>query len=296
VVQGSITGALFVGVLPGRAFTADDIRLVTAFADQAALAIANAELYEEARRANRAKDDFLAMLSHELRTPLNTILGWARTLRTRQISPDQVDQALTAIERNAQLQTRLIEDLLDVSRIVSGKLSLETQPVQLAAVIDAAVDTMRGPAEAAGVTLAVVVDRTLPPLVGDAARLQQVVWNLLSNAIKFTERGGRVDVRVRQVNETIELVVADTGRGISAELLPHVFDRFRQGNPSGSRTTTGGLGLGLTIVRHLVERHGGTVEAASPGEGSGATFTVRLPLSGEADDPPEAPSASSVDE
>jgi signal transduction histidine kinase/putative methionine-R-sulfoxide reductase with GAF domain len=296
VVQGRITGALFVGVLPGRDFTADDIRLVTAFADQAAVAIANAELYEDARRANRAKDDFLAMLSHELRTPLNTILGWARTLRTRQTSPDQVDHALTTIERNAQLQARLIEDLLDVSRIVSGKLSLEAQPVQLAAIIDAALDTVRGPAEAAGVTLAVVVDRTLPPLVGDAVRLQQVVWNLLSNAIKFTERGGRVDVRARLANGAIELVVADSGRGISAEVLPYVFDRFRQGEPGGSRAT-GGLGLGLTIVRHLVERHGGAVEAASAGEGRGATFTVRLPLSRDAGDAPEAPPAtSSADE
>jgi PAS domain S-box-containing protein len=290
VVHGCITGALFVGILPGRAFSADDIRLVTAFADQAAIAIANAELYGEARRANRAKDEFLAMLSHELRTPLNTILGWARTLRTRQCPPEQTDHALAAIERNAQLQARLIEDLLDVSRIVSGKLSLEAQPVQLAAVIDAALDTVRGPAEAAEVTLAVAVDQTLPPLVGDAARLQQVVWNLLSNAIKFTERGGRVDVRARRVNGTVELVVADTGRGISPDLLPHVFDRFRQAEPGGSRAT-GGLGLGLTIVRYLVERHGGTVEAASPGEGGGATFTVRLPLS------PEAPPATgSVDE
>jgi signal transduction histidine kinase len=187
-----------------------------------------------------------------------------------------MEHALASIERNAQLQARLVEDLLDVSRIVSGKLTLEFQPVDLATVVDGALETMRGRADAAGIQVVLDVAPGAPSLVGDSARLQQVVWNLLANAIKFTKRGGRIDVRVREVDRSIELIVQDTGRGIRPELLPHVFERFLQGEPATSRTV-GGLGLGLTIVRHLVERHGGTVQADSPGEGQGATFTVRLP-------------------
>jgi PAS domain S-box-containing protein len=231
----------------------------------------------EAEAANRSKDEFLAMLSHELRTPLGTILGWTRLLLGRPDAADQVAKGLASIERNARLQARLIEDLLDVSRIASGKLTLETRPVQLGTVLDAALEGLRGPAEAAGVKLAVDIAPGLPPLVGDPARLQQVFSNLLSNAIKFTGPGGDVAVRVRQVGATLEVLVRDTGRGIRAEFLPHVFDRFRQDDPSTPQSP-GGLGLGLTIARHLVEHHGGTVEAASPGEGQGATFTVRLPL------------------
>jgi PAS domain S-box-containing protein len=274
MVQERIIGALFVGVLPGRRFSDDEIRLVTTFADHAAVAIRNAELYDEAQRANRAKDEFLAMLSHELRSPLGTILGWARMLRLKQTAADQTERALAAIERNARLQARLIEDLLDVSRIVSGKLTLEMQRVELAPIVEAALDTIRDQAETARITITCDIGRDVPSLIGDPVRLQQVVANLLSNAIKFTDRGGWIAVRTRRLEDAVELVVQDSGCGISPELLPFVFERFRQGEPGGRS----GLGLGLTIVRHLVERHGGTVRAESPGDGHGATFTVLLPL------------------
>jgi PAS domain S-box-containing protein len=231
----------------------------------------------EAEEASRAKDEFLAMLSHELRTPLNSILGWARMLRGAQATPEQQARALLSIERNAKLQTRLIEDLLDVSRIVSGKLTLEVQRVDLPAIVDAALDLVRTSAESAGIELALDLDPATPALIADPARLQQVVLNLVSNALKFTERGGRVDIRLRKADASVELVVQDTGIGIRPAFMPYVFDRFRQ-DESGSRPP-GGLGIGLTIVRHLVERHGGTIHAASPGEGLGATFTVRLPIS-----------------
>jgi len=230
----------------------------------------------EAEEANRTKDEFLAMLSHELRTPLNSILGWARLLREGQTTPPQQERALVSIERNAQLQTRLIEDLLDVSRIVSGKLTLEAQRVDLAATVEAALDLVRPAAESAGIELAVDLESPIPPLAGDPARLLQVVLNLVSNAVKFTERGGRVEIRLQPAGESVELTVRDNGIGIRPDFMPYLFDRFRQGE-TGARAQ-GGLGIGLTIVRHLVERHGGTIRAASPGEGKGSTFTVRLPV------------------
>ena len=200
-------------------------------------------------------------------------------LRTTAMPPDQAEQALASLERNAQLQARLIEDLLDVSRIVSGKLLLDIRRVDLQAVVEAALEGARGPAESAGLKLVLDVARVLPPVIGDAARLQQIAANLLSNAIKFSDRGGRVEVRLRHAGATVDLVVRDSGRGIRPELLPHVFDRFRQDESSTTRRV-GGLGLGLAIVKHMVELHGGTVEAASGGEGQGATFTVRLPAGG----------------
>ena len=230
----------------------------------------------EAEEANRSKDEFLAMVSHELRTPLNSIFGWARMLREGQTTPEQQERALVSIERNARLQTRLIDDLLDVSRIVSGKLALEVQPVDLTAVVDASLDLVRSSAESAGVQLALDLDPSMPQLVGDPARLQQVVVNLVSNAIKYTERGGRVDIRLRPAGESVELMVRDTGIGIRPEFMPYLFERFRQ-DESSARAQRG-LGIGLTIARHLVERHGGTIHAASPGEGLGSTFTVRLPI------------------
>jgi signal transduction histidine kinase len=230
----------------------------------------------EAEEANRTKDEFLAMLSHELRTPLNSILGWARLLREGQTTPPQRERALVSIERNAQLQTRLIEDLLDVSRIVSGKLTLEVQRVDLAATVETALDLVRPAAESAGIELAVDLGSPIPPLVGDPARLQQIVLNLVSNALKFTERGGRVEIRLQPAGESVELTVRDNGIGIRPDFMPYLFDRFRQGE-SGARIQ-GGLGLGLTIARHLAERHGGTIRAASAGEGKGSTFTVRLPV------------------
>jgi CheY-like chemotaxis protein/anti-sigma regulatory factor (Ser/Thr protein kinase) len=230
-----------------------------------------------AEEANRLKDEFLAVLSHELRTPLNAILGWARMLRAGTLSEADVPRALETIERNAHAQAQLIEDLLDVSRIVSGKLRLEMRPVDIAEVIEEAVDTVRPTADARGVTLTVVINH-VGPVSGDAQRLQQVIWNLLSNSIKFTPQGGRVDLRVEQVSSVVRIAVSDTGQGIDAEFLPHVFDRFRQASSTPGQTRRKGLGLGLAIVRHLVEAHAGTVSAASDGLGQGATFTVELPV------------------
>lgn len=232
---------------------------------------------EQAEAANRVKDEFLAVLSHELRTPLNPILGWTRLLRTRSFDSQAVDRALETIERNAKLQAQLIEDLLDVSRILQGKLGLNICPVNLATPIEAALETVRLSAEAKGIQIQTHLDAAVGHVNGDLNRLQQVVWNLLSNAVKFTPSGGRVEVRLAQIGAYAQLQISDTGQGISPDFLPHVFDYFRQADSSTTRQF-GGLGLGLAIVRHLVELHGGTVQAASAGNGLGATFTVRLPL------------------
>jgi signal transduction histidine kinase len=230
----------------------------------------------EAEVANRAKDDFLAGVSHELRSPLNTILGWAVMLRSdRPLDEATRRQALDAIERGARAQRQLIDDLLDLARITSGRLRLDVRPVELIPVMEAAVDAARPMADAKQIRLGIVADPKAALVSGDPDRLQQVFWNLLSNAIKFTERGGEVLVRLERVASHVEIVVSDNGVGIDAELLPRVFDRFRQG-PGGRRA--GGLGLGLAIVRQLVELHGGTVRAESEGPGQGATFTVCLPL------------------
>ena len=234
------------------------------------------EALAAAEEANRLKDEFLAVVSHELRTPLNAILGWARMLRAGTLSADDVPRALETIERNAQAQAQLIEDLLDVSRIVSGKLRLEMRPVDVREVVEEALDTVRPTADARGVTLTTAIGN-VGPVSGDAHRLQQVVWNLVSNSIKFTPPGGTVHVRADQVGSMVRLIVSDTGQGIDPEFIPHVFDRFRQAATSG-QSRRKGLGLGLAIVRHLVEAHAGTVEAASDGPGKGATFTVELPV------------------
>ena len=230
-----------------------------------------------AEEANRLKDEFLAVLSHELRTPLNAILGWARMLRAGMLKGEDVGRALETIERNAQAQAQLIEDLLDVSRIVSGKLRLEMRTVDIADVVSEAIDTVKPTADARGVVLTSAV-WPAGPVSGDAQRLQQVVWNLLSNSIKFTPRGGTVSVRIEHAGPGVRIVVSDTGQGIDPEFLPHVFDRFRQGTSTAGKARRTGLGLGLAIVRHLVEAHGGTVHAASEGPGRGATFTVDLPV------------------
>ena len=230
-----------------------------------------------AEEANRLKDEFLAVLSHELRTPLNAILGWARILRAGTLGADDVPRAIETIERNAQAQAQLIEDLLDVSRIVSGKLRLEMRTVDVGEVIAEAIDTVRPTADARGVTLDAALSHT-GPVSGDAQRLRQVIWNLLSNSIKFTPQGGRVYVRAEQTGTTVRLSIADTGQGIDPDFLPHVFDRFRQGTTTGGAARRTGLGLGLAIVRHLVEAYGGSVHAASDGLGKGATFTVELPV------------------
>lgn len=231
----------------------------------------------EVERASRMKDEFLATLSHELRTPLNAILGWSRILAGGKLSDEDFAEGISAIERNARSQTQIIEDLLDMSRIISGKVRFEVQPVDLATAVQAAVDTLRPAAVGKGVRLQVMLDPNAGPISGDPNRLQQVFWNLLNNAIKFTPRGGRVQVMLKRINSHIELTVADTGEGIKPEFLPYLFDRFRQSDASTTRRH-GGLGLGLAIVKQLVELHGGTVHAKSPGEGKGATFTVSLPV------------------
>ncbi len=232
---------------------------------------------EAAENANRIKDEFLAVLSHELRSPLNPILGWSRLLQTRKLDEAQTTEALKTIERNARLQAELIEDLLDVSRILQGKLSLNVAPVVLTTIIQAAIETVRLAAEAKAIQIETQLEPDVRLVAGDANRLQQVVWNLLSNAVKFTPTEGRVDIRLEQLDSQAQITVADTGKGISPDFLPYVFDYFRQAEGATTRSV-GGLGLGLAIVRQLVELHGGTICAESPGEGHGATFTVRLPL------------------
>ncbi|MBE9080328.1 PAS domain S-box protein [Romeria aff. gracilis LEGE 07310] len=232
---------------------------------------------EQAEIANRVKDEFLAMLSHELRSPLNPILGWSKLLQTRSFTPEKTQQALATIERNARLQAQLVEDLLDISRILRGKLSLKVAPINLERTIEAALETVRLSAEAKSIQIESAFDPGIPPVLGDANRLQQVVWNLLSNAIKFTPAGGRVRLRLEQVSPYACFSVSDTGRGIKADFIPYLFESFRQADSSTTRKY-GGLGLGLSIVRQLVELHGGTVRAESEGEGLGATFSVCLPL------------------
>jgi PAS domain S-box-containing protein len=246
-------------------------------AELAATAEQLAQLLAEAQAANRSKDEFLAILSHELRTPLNAILGWSEVLLARPQDPELLQRGLEAISRNVKAQTRLIEDLLDVSRIVSGKMRLDAHVLELAPIVAAAVEAIRPTAEAKGIQVRGVFDPA-GVVVGDADRLQQVLWNLLSNAVKFTRKGGHVQVTLVRVNSHLEIVVSDDGIGISPEFLPHIFERFRQAD-SSSRRMAGGLGLGLAIARDLIELHGGTLEAHSAGEGKGTTFIIRLPLS-----------------
>jgi PAS domain S-box-containing protein len=242
-----------------------------------AAATENERLYRQAEESSRLKEEFLATISHELRTPLSAVLGWTRMLRMGQLSEADRAKALDTIERNARAQAQLIDDLLDVSRIVTGKLRMDVRPSDPHSFIDAAVEAVRPAAEAKGVHVQKVIDTGAVAIPGDPVRLQQVVWNLLSNAIKFTPRGGHVQIRSERVNSHLEIIVADTGQGIAPDFLPHVFDRFRQADQKTSRQH-GGMGLGLAIVRHLVELHGGTVRAASEGVGQGAIFTVMLPI------------------
>ena len=272
-----VIGVLTLGDRVGRQFRQDDILLAQGFAEQAALALENARLYAEARDANRAKDEFLATLSHELRTPLTAMLGWVRMLQSGTLDQATSERALQVIDRNTKLQAQLIDDLLDVSRIITGKLSLELKAVDIGAVIEAAVDAVTPAALAKSVMLERRVDPAAAPAWADAHRLQQVVWNLLSNAVKFTPSGGRISVAVDREDPHVVVRVADTGQGIAPEFLPYIFDRFRQADSTTTRAH-GGLGLGLAIVHHLVTLHRGTVTAASAGPDQGATFTVRIPL------------------
>jgi PAS domain S-box-containing protein len=278
IAHNRVLGALTLMVAEsGRRFDSADLGFVEDLAQRAALAVDNARLYREAQEVNRLKDEFLATLSHELRTPLTAVLGWTRLLGSGQLDEATQKRALETIERNAQSQVQLIDDILDVSRIIRGKLRLDVRPTELAPVIEAAVDSVRPAAEARGIRLQVVLDPGAGPVSGDPDRLQQVAWNLLSNAIKFTPKDGRVQVLLTRVNSHLELTVSDTGQGIEKKFLPYVFDRFRQADASTTRKH-GGLGLGLAIVRHLVELHGGTVTVESEGAGQGTTFRVSLPL------------------
>jgi PAS domain S-box-containing protein len=276
-VDGVVLGGLFFGHSRTGVFTEEHERLTAGIAAWAAVALENARLYDDARSANRMKDEFLAVLSHELRTPLNAIVGYSRLLRGRVLTGEKAERGLETLERNAAALTQIVEDVLDVSRIVSGKIRLDVQPVELPLIVDNAVSTVQPAADGKNVRLQILLDPRVAPVAGDPDRLQQVVWNLLSNAVKFTPKGGRVQVRVERVNSHVEIIVSDTGIGIRPDFLPHVFDRFRQAD-TGPTRKTGGLGLGLAIVRHLVELHGGTVEASSAGEGQGSTFRVRLPV------------------
>jgi PAS domain S-box-containing protein len=290
--NGEILGGLFFGHPETGVFSARHERLVAGMAAQAAAAIDNARLYESATKfaegervarahaeqAGKQKDEFLATLSHELRTPLNAILGWAQVLRRNGGKLDDTTrQGLEIIERNTRLQAQLIEDLLDMSRITSGKMQLDVQTIMPSGFIEAAIDTVKPAADAKGIRLVKVLDHGAGPISGDPGRLQQVLWNLLSNAIKFTPKEGRVQVVLERVNSHIEISVSDTGIGIKPDFVPHVFDRFKQADASTTRRH-GGLGLGLSIVKHLVELHGGTCKVHSPGEDQGATFSVHFPL------------------
>jgi signal transduction histidine kinase/CheY-like chemotaxis protein len=297
---GKVLGGLFFGHAETDVFTDRVERVVASIAIQAAMAIDNARLYEQARRsaeereqlltaerearsaverASLLKDQFLATLSHELRTPLNAILGWTELLLSRPSLETRKDTrpVLETIARNARVQAKLIEDLLDMNLIVSGRLRLAIEPVDLVSVIDASLDTIQHAADAKAITIRRMIDPSAGPVTGDANRLQQVVWNLLSNSVKFTEKGGKIDVLLQRVNSHLQIVVQDTGHGISAEFLPHVFERFRQEDASATRHF-GGLGLGLSIVKQLIELHGGTIRVESGGIGKGTSFFVLLPV------------------
>jgi PAS domain S-box-containing protein len=284
MVEGRLIGVIHADTILARRFSESDRRLLQLAADRVALAIEQTRLYEveklarrQAEESNRMKDEFLAMVSHELRSPLNAMLGYTRLLRMGSLDAQKIRQAVDVIERGGRVQTQLIDDLLDTARIISGKLRLEVRLVDLAPVIEEAVQTIYPAAKAKGITLTTDLNSKVGQITGDAERLQQVVWNLLSNAVKFTPAGGHVETRLERVDPHVCITVRDTGKGISPDFLPYIFDRFRQADASSTRRY-GGLGLGLSLVKYLVELHGGTIEALSEGEGHGATFKVLLPV------------------
>jgi PAS domain S-box-containing protein len=285
VARGRILGVLsFLSAESGRIYNNQDLELAEELARRAGLAMDNALLYQEAQQArevaevaNRSKDEFLATLSHELRTPLTAMVGWTDLMRNKMLTPEQQERALEVIARSTRTQTQLIEDLLDVSRIITGKLRIRMQRVPLGSIVEAAVETVRPAAEAKKLKLHCGMTEQDLYVAGDESRLQQIVWNLMANAVKFTPPDGVVEVTLSAINDQACLQVRDNGRGIAAEFLPHVFDRFRQADSSSTRNY-GGLGLGLSIVRHLVEMHGGNATVQSEGEGQGALFTITLPL------------------
>ena len=264
---------------PSRRYALADLAIAEDLAQRAALAADNARLYREAQDASRAKDEFLAVLSHELRTPLTPVLGWVRMLRTGTLKPEAAGRALETVERNTRLQVQLVEDLLDVSRIITGKLRLELRPVALGDVVDAALDGLAAAITQKRLSVTRCVAPDVPVVEADPNRLQQVLGNLLSNAVKFTPDGGRVEVAIAAAGAHVRIAVIDTGEGLLPEVAPHIFDRFRQADSTITRQY-GGLGLGLAIVRHIVELHGGTVQASSAGPGLGTTVTVLLPVAG----------------
>jgi PAS domain S-box-containing protein len=272
-----VIGGLFFGHPEVGKFDAHHERIAVGIAAWAAVALENARLYTNVQQTSRLKDEFLASLSHELRTPLNAILGYARMLRSDMIAVEKRDKAIETIERNATSLTQIVEDVLDVSRIISGKIRLNVQTVDFPTIVRNALDGIAPAADAKGVRLETVLDPHAAPISGDPERLQQVLWNLLSNAVKFTNRGGKIQVRLERINSHIELTVSDTGIGIAPEFLPHVFERFRQAE-AGTTREQGGLGLGLSIARQLTELHGGTIDVSSAGLNQGATFRVKIPL------------------
>jgi signal transduction histidine kinase/ActR/RegA family two-component response regulator len=277
--RGRALGAMTLGTTrSGRRYTAADLSFAVTLAERVGLAVDNARAFRDAQEANRMKDEFLATLSHELRTPLNAIVGWAHVLRGGPLDKAVVARAVDTIDRNARAQTQLISDILDVSRIVTGKLRLSVGPVELPLAVEAAVEAARPAAAEKDIRLEAEIE-PVAPVSGDGDRLQQVVGNLLSNAIKYTPKGGRVGVRLKRLENEAEIVVEDSGVGVAPEFLPRLFERFRQPDASTTRAH-GGIGLGLAIVRHLVELHGGRAEATSRGRGQGATFRVTLPLLG----------------
>jgi len=296
--SGEVLGGLFFGHENEDIFSERDERIVEGLAAQAAVAMDNAMLFESTRQervkaenaahenerlfneaveANRLKDEFLATISHELRTPLNAITGWSSMLLSKTLNEKDAQMAIETINRNARAQAQIIEDILDVSRIITGKLRLDIQLIDPNKIIESAIESARPAAEAKSIRLQMLLDPQAGPVSGDPNRLQQIVWNLISNAIKFTPKKGRVQLRLERINSSVEISVSDTGQGISPEFLPYVFERFRQSDSTTSRRH-GGLGLGLSIVRQLVEMHGGSVSVASPGEGQGATFVVTMPI------------------
>jgi PAS domain S-box-containing protein len=297
-VMGRIIGTIEVQTYDEAAYRDEHATAMRMAANLAAVAIENVGLLERestartnAEESNRLKDEFLATVSHELRTPLTAILGWSRMLESGSLESEMSARAIETIKRNAKAQAQIIDDILDVSRIITGNLSLELHPIELESVLEAAVNVVRPTAEAKGIRIDLDLDREPVAVSGDANRLQQVFWNLLLNAVKFTPGGGQVTVQLRKNESEAEIKVSDTGQGIPSDFLPFVFDRFRQADSTSTRHH-GGLGLGLAIARHLIEIHGGTIEAYSEGEGAGATFTVKLPLAGSRAGSVDAPPAS----
>jgi signal transduction histidine kinase/CheY-like chemotaxis protein len=284
-VMGRIIGTIEIQSYQKQAYRHEHVTAMTMAANLTAVAIENIRLLrlertarEAAEESNRLKDEFLATVSHELRTPLTAILGWARLLEDGSLDGPLAQQAIDTIWRNARAQAQIVDDILDVSRIITGNLYIDLHPIEVVPVVQNAINVVRPTADAKGIRIETDIDNTPPAMIsGDANRLQQVIWNLLSNAVKFTNSGGRVTLKVTQANAAVEISVTDTGQGISREFMPYVFDRFSQADSTTTRHH-GGLGLGLAIARHLVEIHGGTIRAASRGEGQGATFTITLPL------------------